>query len=227
MGDPTVVGRDAIFRAFLNRHPTTEERQRLDHMAVLMGLDHDDPHWYVIIVQEMYDDRLKNRLAEVDRVAEGAADKALAKIAEAVVEKAEELAAKKNQSVAWQSWGLMMTPLVLFGAAVFNAGYMMGSGNPPFWIRAERTGLVQVLGWFLNVPSGWILLLGSAPFLFKIYIDCSREIFNRERFGEIIHFQKKFLLYAKAAASLLALAFIGLIVLYFTGITAFIQGLYF
>ena len=113
-----------------------------------------------------------------------------------------------------------MSFIVLLCAAVFNAGYVMGSGRYPFWLRSG-SGLSRSLGWFLNVPSGWILLLGSGPFLFEIYRECSKKINTNKRFG--VNEEENIVLYIKSIASLVALGLIGLIVLYLTGLNAMFQ----
>jgi hypothetical protein len=207
-------GRDGLFEEFFGREATKEELQRFNRIEGLMGVPRDDSLWYYVLVNEFYDDRLKNRLAEIDRVADSAANRALEKIAEAVGEKADSLAAQKDKGFMWRSWGLLMSFTVLLCAVVFNAGYVMGNGNSPFWLRSGNS-LRRIAGWFLNVPSGWILLLGSGPFLFEVYSGSMKKITANKRFG--VNGEENIILYAKAIASLIAMTFIGLIVLYLTG----------
>lgn len=177
-----IQGRDSLFQELFSRSPTKEEMQRFDRMASLMGLTNEDSMWYVIIVNEFYDQRLRTRLTEVDRVADHAADKALIKIAESVINKAEILAAEKNRGFMWRSWGLLMSCVVVLCAVVLNAGFVMGSGQFPFWLKPAN-GLQQVMGWFLNVPSGWILLLGTSPFLVEIILGNVKKISVNKRLG--------------------------------------------
>jgi hypothetical protein len=207
--------RDALFQEFFGRAPTQEELQRFDRIGALMEVGQDDSLWYFILVNEFYDDRLKSRLADVERAANGAADRALEKIAEAVGEKADSLAAQKDKGFIWRSWGLLMGFTVLLCTAVFNAGYVMGSGRYPFWLRSEN-GFRRIAGWLLNVPSGWILLLGSGPFLFEVYSGSMKKITTNKRFG--IEGNGNIVLYVKSIASLAALVFVGLTVLYLTGL---------
>jgi hypothetical protein len=210
-------GRDALFQEFFGREPTKEELQRFDRLENIMGVPRDDSIWYYVLLNEFYDDRLKNSLANVERVADDAASRALEKIAEAVVEKADSLAAQKHKGFMWRSWGLMMSFMVLLCAAVFNAGYVAGSGSYPFWLR-PGSALSWTLGWFLNVPSGWILLLGSGPFLFEIHTECSKKITANKRFG--VNEEEYIALFIKSIASLVVLGFAGLIVLYLTALSA-------
>ena len=214
--DEKIVGRDALFRAFLNRDPTKEELQRLDRIGRLMGIPDDDSLWYNVIIGEIYEDRLGKRLADIDSVAHDAADKALVQIAEAVVEKSNELAALKDKESILRSWIFLVGLLVLLCAPIFNAGYIMGSGRPPSWIH-QGSGLQRVLSWFLNVPSGWILLLGSSPFLFDIYTKSSRKILDNKRFGKPVGHENA-ILYMKALACLFILGFTGAILLYLMGL---------
>ena len=156
--------RDDFFQKLFQRPPTQEEQHRFDRFQDVMSLATDDSMWYVILVNEFYDNKLESRLQDVENVASSAAKAALVKISEAVNEKAEEIAKTRNQGFLWRSWGLMLSLVVLFGAICVNAGYVMGSGKYPFWLTPQD-GFLKVAGYFLNVPSGWILLIGCSPFL--------------------------------------------------------------
>ena len=94
----------------------------------------------------------------------------------------EEIAAMKNQGFLWRSWGVMMSMVVLLGAICVNAGYVMGSGKYPFWLTPKNT-LSKIAGYFLNVPSGWILLLGSSPFLLKSFFESASALKRNSRLG--------------------------------------------
>jgi hypothetical protein len=170
--------RDAFFRELFGRNPTREEVQRFDRMGFLMNMKPSDTMWHVILINEFYEDRLNTRLAEIDRVAENAAEKALTKIAEAVYKKSDELAARKTRSYALRSWGFAQSMTLLLCAVSLNAGYVMGSGKEPFWLSPGSTG-ERVLSWFFNVPSGWIVVIGSGPFLAEVFWDSIEKL----RFG--------------------------------------------
>lgn len=174
--------RDQFFQELFNRPPTPEEQHLFDRLGSLMSLAQDDSMWYVILVNEFYDNRLKSRLNDIEAVSNSAAKAALVKIGEAVEEKAEEIAVIKNQGFLWRSWGMMMSMVVLLGAICVNAGYVMGSGKYPFWLAPEKT-LSKIAGYFLNVPSGWILLLGSSPFLLKSFFESASIIKRNSRLG--------------------------------------------
>lgn len=174
--------RDQFFQELFNRPPTPEEQHHFDRLGSLMSLAQDDSMWYVILVNEFYDNRLKSRLNDVEAASNSAAKAALVKIGEAVEEKAEEIAVMKNQGFLWRSWGMMMSMVVLLGAICVNAGYVMGSGKYPFWLAPENT-LSKIAGYFLNVPSGWILLLGSSPFLLKSFFESVSALKRNSRLG--------------------------------------------
>ena len=108
----------------------------------------------------------------------------------------------------------MISALVMFGAIMLNAGYTMGRGAYPFWLDSGNR-FQMILSWFFNVPSGWILLLGSGPFLFNIYTESINKIFNNQRFG--IQGKENIILRVKAVASLIALGITVLLVIYSTG----------
>lgn len=197
--------RDQFFQELFNRPPTPEEQHHFDRLGSLMSLAQDDSMWYVILVNEFYDNRLKSRLNDIEAVSNSAAKAALVKIGEAVEEKAEEIAAVKNQGFLWRSWGMMMSMVVLLGAICVNAGYVMGSGKYPFWLAPENTlfeRVSKIAGYFLNVPSGWILLLGSSPFLLKSFFESASIIKRNSRLGIT---EKKGRLVMKAIGSFISL----------------------
>lgn len=186
-----------------------------------MGIGKDESLWYNVILGEMYEERLKKRLDSIDRVASNAADKALQIIARSVVDKADELAAAESKGFAWRSWALFMTPVILLCAIVFNAGFVMGSGTYPFWVRPQST-LHLTLSWFLNVPSGWLFLIGCAPSLWGWYKTHAKEIFLNERLSRVSR-KENLILYAKSLGCLILLGFITFLVLYTTGISFIFQ----
>ena len=126
--------RDEFFQELFQRPPTQEEQHRFDRFQDVMSLATDDSMWYVILVNEFYDNKLESRLQDVKNVANSAAKAALVKIGEAVNDKAEEIAKTRNHGFFWRSWGLMLSLVVLSGAMCVNAGYVMGSGKYPFWL---------------------------------------------------------------------------------------------
>ena len=174
--------RDDFFQQLFQRSPTPEEQHRFDRFGDVMSLATDDSMWYVILVNEFYDNKLEARLKDVENVASSAAKATLVKIGEAVNDKAEEIAAVRNQGFLWRSWGLMLSMVVLFGAVCVNAGYVMGSGKYPFWLTPQE-GLLKVAGYFLNVPSGWIFLIGCSPFLLKNFTNSVAESKRNARLG--------------------------------------------
>jgi hypothetical protein len=159
--------RDGVFRELFGREPTREEVQRFDRMGSLLNMKSTDTMWHVILVNEFYEDRLNRRLAEIDRVAENAAEKALTRISEAVCRKSDELAARKSRGFIWRSWGFAQSMTLMLCVVALNAGYVMGNGKDPFWIRRGNT-VERILSWFFNVPSGWLLAIGAGPFFLEI-----------------------------------------------------------
>jgi hypothetical protein len=168
-------GRDAFFQELFGRAPTAEEIRRFERMGTLASLSSDDSLWYAILVNEFYEDRLNSRLAEIDRVADNAAGKALTKISEAVYVKADELAVRKSRGFTWRAQGFAMSMVLLLCVTTLNAGYMMGSGKNPFWLRPGNAGK-RILSWFFNVPSGWIVVVGAGPFLGEMFWESVEKL---------------------------------------------------
>jgi hypothetical protein len=203
--------RDAFFQELFGRPPTVDEVRRFDRLGILTAMKPDDTMWYVILVNEFYDDRLRSRLAELDRVADSAADMAIARLAESVGAKADALAERRHRGYLWRSWGFFLGLLVTFCSGILSAGYVMGGGKDPFWLAPENS-FERVSSWFLNVPAGWIFLLGCAPFLLETFLDSFRKLwFGLGGKGG----WEQTLLWAKTACAFVGLVFVFLVTLAF------------
>ena len=111
-------------------------------------------------------------------MADNAAEAALVRISEAVYQKSDDLAVQKNRGFMLRSWGFAQSMTLLLCVIALNARYVMGSGNYPFWLRPGNS-VERILGWFFNVPSGWLVVLGCGPFLTEIL----RESIEKLRMG--------------------------------------------
>ena len=136
-----------------------------------------------------------------------AAETALVRISEAVYQKSEEIATRKNRGAMLRSWGFAQSMTLMLCVIALNAGYVMGSGKDPFWLRPENTG-ERILSWFFNVPSGWLVVIGTGPFFAEILRDSVEKL----RMG----IEKDSpLLILKAMAAAVALIFLLFVVLGF------------
>ena len=174
--------RDSFFQELFNRPPTQEEQHRFDRIGSMMGLGQDDSMWYVILINEFYDNRLEERLKEIDKASDSVAAQALIKISETVKDKAAEIALSQNKGLLLRSWGLVLSVVVLLCCISVNAGYVMGSGKIPFWLQPSNK-LEEIAGYFLNVPSGWILALCSSPFFLDVLFSSLKSIQANQRMG--------------------------------------------
>jgi len=103
----------------------------------------------------------------------------------------------------WRAQGFALSMALLLCAVALNAGYVMGSGKDPFWIRPGNSG-ERILSWFFNVPSGWLVLIGSGPFL----VEALQESIEKLRFGIERDIVLPILKAAGAAVALLFLLFV-------------------
>jgi hypothetical protein len=169
-----------FFSRLLGHDPDKDQSARFNQIAKATKLEGDDGMWYYIFINEFYDERLKKRLEQMDKVSdlsiqktEEGVKKTVRKILENMSEETiasfkqnlENIAAHRSQWEALRSWGILIASLAAFFAVAFNAGYVMGAGNSPFWFHPK--GNIQ---WFFSlfflVPSGWVIFLGGLPYAF-------------------------------------------------------------
>jgi hypothetical protein len=173
-----------FFNRLLGHPPDKSQISRFDRIAQATRLDDDDGLWYYIYINEFYDERLSRRLQEIDSAPETAIRRAEEGIKKMVRKTMEEMAGSFERELAksaerqnrWsniRSWGLLVGALAAFFAVVFNAGYVMGAGQTPFWFH-PRNRLEWFCSLFFLVPSGWIIFVGSLPYAFNLLKDsCS------------------------------------------------------
>jgi hypothetical protein len=188
-----------FFSRLLGHYPTKDQAARFNQIAMATKLDDDDGLWYYIYINEFYDERLKKRLEELDKVAEHNIQKTeegVKKIVRKIMQNMSDemvMSFKKNlenvdahraQGEVLRSWGILTASLAAFFAVVFNAGYVMGAGQSPFWFHPDGN-----LQWFFSlfflVPSGWVIFLGSLPYAFYTlkksslgFLETSSKIFK-------------------------------------------------
>ena len=224
-----------VSRAILRRELTESERIEFLELVGAIGMSNVDDYLYILMIFKRNEDRISAQMFSFRKemktrfdqmgVLEGKIDATLGKtlkdmldkMAVVFVEKADDLAAQKSKVETWRTGAFMMSAIVMFGAVILNAGYVMGSGTYPFWLRPINS-FQLIVSWLLNVPSGWILLLGSGPFLYRVYTESERKIFHNQRFG--INGKVNTILRVKSVASLIVLGIMVLMVLYSIGLKA-------
>ena len=220
-------------QAILRRELTEIERVELLDLGAAIGMSTVKDYLYMLMIFKRYEDRISAQMLSFENemnskfdemgVLENKIDATLVKtlddmlniMAGVFVEKADDLSAERVKVETWRSWGFVISGLVIFGAINLNAGYVMGSGFYPFWLQ-QGNRFHMLLSWFLNVPSGWILLFGSWPVLLNIGTESYNKIYTNERFG--IHGRENVILRVKLIASTIALGTTGALVLYSTGL---------
>ena len=220
-------------QAILRRELTDAERIEFLELAGVIGMSSVEDYLYMLMIFKRNEDRIsaqmdsfkkemKARFDEIgflekkidttlgktleDMFGKGA-EKALVRISEAVYQKSEDIAARKNRGFMLRSWGFAQSMTLMLCVIALNAGYMMGNGRDPFWLRPANTG-ERILGWFFNAPSGWLVVVGSAPFFFEILRESVEKLY--------MGIEKNFpLLLLKAAMAFVALVFLLFVLLGF------------
>ena len=217
----------------LKRELTESERVEFLELAAAIGVSSVNDYLYMLMIFKRNEDsiagqllsfkkEMKARFDEMgvlekkidatlgttleDMFGKGA-EKALVRISEAVYQKSDDLAVQKNRGFMLRSWGFAHSMTLLLCVIALNAGYVMGSGKDPFWLRPGNS-VETILSWFFNVPSGWLVAIGSAP----LFVEILRESVEKLRLG----IEKDYpLLLIKATAATVALVFLLFVVLGF------------
>jgi hypothetical protein len=133
------------------------------------------------------------------------------RLAEEVSRAADSVAHARAERARWVAKWWASAVLTLFGAVCMVAGFELGRGGLPFWMRpevAQRSGVERVVGAVLGAPAGWTALMLLVPLLleklqgtWQITRDTKLSLGERRKAGGYL-----------AGAVLAAVAWIGLLI---------------
>ena len=171
---------ESSFKALLGRQPSDKEVERLYRVKNALNIRDNDAMWMILMALESYDTLYSKYPAliagQVDVVIEkqreliaeivdAESKKALSTLSSAVAQTSQLVAMKVADTARWQAWGWVCVGLIAFGALCLTAGFILGSGNMPFWASTHQSSnpLEIVVSILMKAPVGWpVPLISSA-----------------------------------------------------------------
>lgn len=167
------------FQALLGRQPSDKEVERLYRVKNALNIRDNDAMWMILMALESYDTLYSKYPAliagQVDVVIEkqrefiaeivdAESKKALSTLSSAVAQTSQLVATKVANTARWQAWGWVCIGLIAFGSLCLTAGFILGSGNMPFWALAHQSNnpLEIVVSILMKAPVGWLIPLISS-----------------------------------------------------------------
>nr|WP_172693398.1 hypothetical protein [Pseudomonas fluorescens]AWH58501.1 Putative mobilization protein MobE [Pseudomonas fluorescens] len=174
---------ESSFKALLGRQPSEKEVERLYRVKNALNIRDNDAMWMILMALESYDTLYSKYPAliagQVDVVIEkqreliaeivdAESKKALSTLSAAVAQTSHLVATKVANTARWQAWGWVCVGLIAFGALCLTAGFVLGSGNMPFWALTHQSNnpLEIVVSILLQAPVGWMIPLISSAVVF-------------------------------------------------------------
>ncbi|MES2258325.1 MAG: hypothetical protein V4724_07385 [Pseudomonadota bacterium] len=167
------------FERLLGRQPSDKEIQNLYRVKSALDLKDNDALWLILIALESYDTLYRRypgmvnaeiqktvdeQRAAIAVLADVETKKAIRTLAEAVNRASEAVALRLTQASWLQACGVMMLGMVVFGSFCMFIGYVLGSGNLPWWAprASEHQSLAGlVLAALARTPAGWIGIVAA------------------------------------------------------------------
>lgn len=170
---------ESSFKALLGRQPSDKEVERLYRVKNALNIRDNDAMWMILMALESYDTLYSKYPAliagQVDVVIEkqreliaeivdAESKKALSTLSSAVAQTSQLVATKVADTARWQAWGWVCVGLIAFGALCLTAGFILGSGNMPFWASTHQSSnpLEIVISILMKAPVGWLVPLISS-----------------------------------------------------------------
>lgn len=164
---------ERTFERLIGRQPSDKEIQSLYRVKGALEIEDNDALWLVLMALESYDTLYRRYPAIIDAqlrksledqrttiaaMADAETKRALGTLADAVCKTSEAVALRLTQA-SWMLWsGIIMLAMVVFGSFCTLMGYVLGSGNLPYWARpGEHTSFAGlILSTLARTPAGWI-----------------------------------------------------------------------
>ncbi|EFW77701.1 hypothetical protein [Pseudomonas savastanoi] len=170
---------ESSFKALLGRQPSDKEVERLYRVKNALNIRDNDAMWMILMALESYDTLYSKYPAliagQVDVVIEkqreliaeivdAESKKALSTLSSAVAQTSQLVAVKVADTARWQAWGWGCFGLIGFGALCLTAGFVLGSGNMPFWALTHQSSspFEIVISMLMKAPVGWLIPLISS-----------------------------------------------------------------
>ena len=170
---------ESSFKALLGRQPSDKEVERLYRVKNALNIRDNDAMWMILMALDSYDTLYSKYPAliagQVDVVIEkqreliaeivdAESKKALSTLSSAVAQTSQLVAMKVADTARWQAWGWVCVGLIAFGALCLTAGFILGSGNMPFWASTHQSSnpLEIVISILMKAPVGWLVPLISS-----------------------------------------------------------------
>lgn len=169
---------ESSFKELLGRQPSEKEVERLYRVKNALNIRDNDAIWMILMALESYDtlyskypgliagqvDVVIGKQRElIAEIVDAESKKALSTLSSAVAQTSQIVAARVADTARWQAWGWVCVGLILFGSLCLTAGYVLGSGNMPFWISVnpQSSPLAIVISILMKAPVGWLVPLIS------------------------------------------------------------------
>lgn len=170
---------ESSFKALLGRQPSDKEVERLYRVKNALNIRDNDAMWMILMALESYDTLYSKYPAliagQVDVVIEkqreliaeivdAESKKALSTLSSAVAQTSQLVAMQVADTARWQAWGWVCFGLIGFGALCLTAGFVLGSGNMPFWALTHQSSnpFEIVISVLMKAPVGWLIPLISS-----------------------------------------------------------------
>lgn len=174
---------ESSFKELLGRQPSEKEVERLYRVKNALNIRDNDAIWMILMAFESYDtlyskypgiiagqvDMVIEKQRElIAEIVDAESKKALSTLSAAVAQTSQLVAARVADTARWHAWGWVCIGLILFGSFCLTAGYILASGNMPFWASAPRQDnpFAIVISILMRAPVGWLVpLIGSGVFI--------------------------------------------------------------
>lgn len=170
---------ESSFKALLGRQPSEKEVERLYRVKNALNIRDNDVMWSILMALESYDTLYSKYPAQIAgqvdviiekqrhliaEIVDAESKKALSTLSIAVAQTSQNVATKMANTARWQAWGWICVGLIAFGALCLTSGFILGSGNMPFWALTHEANnpLGIVVSILLKAPVGWLLPLISS-----------------------------------------------------------------
>jgi len=170
---------ESTFEQLLGRQITEKEKEHLYRVKNALKIQDNDALWLILMALESYNilyqqypthirkevESLVEKQKELmSEIAQSETKKAFHSLAEVVSNTSHSIANKMADAYRWISWGWAAVCLVIFGSLCLFVGFVLGSGNVPFWLTQipdDDSFFKILLSALAKTPAGWIICIAG------------------------------------------------------------------
>lgn len=192
----------STFEQLLGRQASEDELQALYRIKNTLNIRDNDSIWLILMALESYDlsyrrypellERKLDALIEkqkstINALVQLESKKAVSSLSELIKQTTENSSSEFHGHKKFQYLSCFVLGFFLFGSLCMLVGYVLASGQTPYWLpKTERTLFWTIASALANAPAGWMASIACLTLTGRAAWICRNQILEGKNLGALI-----------------------------------------